>query len=125
MSHRAPDRLTSGFPLWRLKGFAEFRKSIEGLTAWSRDLGAVSHLRRVEALVTAVMIIVSREEPNRCRYFRHVFGSEIVFGSGTVDVFLDRRLGQRRQPNHAREDAERRRADRRRCGVGRDLRTLG
>jgi len=78
-----------------------------------------------EAFVAGVMIIVSREKPNRCTYFRHVFGSEIVFGSETVDVILDRRLGQRRQPNHALAEAERRRADRRRCGVTRDLRTLG
>jgi hypothetical protein len=75
--------------------------------------------------MAAVMIIVSREEPKRYAYFRHVFGSEIVFGSETVDVFLDRRTGQRRQPNHARAEAERRRADRRRCGVGWDLRSLG
>lgn len=75
--------------------------------------------------MAGVMIIVSREEPSRCTYFRHVFGSEIVLGSEAVDVFLDRRVGQRRQPNHARAEAERRRADRRRCGVGWDLRTLG
>jgi hypothetical protein len=104
-----------------LKGFPEFRKFPEELTAWRYGSeGAVS-----EALVAGVTIIVSREEPNRCTYFRHVFGSEIVFGSEGVDVILDRRLGQRRQPNHARAEAERRRADRRRCGVARDLRTLG
>jgi len=75
--------------------------------------------------VAGVMIIVSREEPDRCTYFRHVFDSEIVFGSETVDVVLDRRLAQRRQPNQARVPAERRRADRRRFGVVKDLRTLG
>jgi hypothetical protein len=71
------------------------------------------------------MIIVSREEPNRFTYFRHVFGGEIVFGSEAVEVLVDRRLAQRRQPNHARAETERRRADRRRFGVARDLRTLG
>jgi len=78
-----------------------------------------------EALVTSVMIIVSRDEPSRCTYFRHVFGSEIVYGSDTVDVILDRRLGQRRQPNHAPAEAERRRAERRRAGVAREIRKLG
>lgn len=47
-----------------------------------------------------------------------------VFGSETVDVILDRRVGERRQ-RQERTGAERRRADRRHRDVTKDLQTLG
>ena len=77
-----------------------------------------------EAFVAGVMIIVSREKPNRCTYFRHVFGSEIVFGSETVDVILDRRMAERRQ--RLEEAApDRRREFRRQRDISKDLQVSG
>jgi hypothetical protein len=68
--------------------------------------------------VGGVLIVVSRTESARYKYLRHLFGE-------TMDVIFDRRLGQRRQPAHARAGAERRQADRRRAEVNGDLHNLG
>ena len=68
--------------------------------------------------MAGVLIVVSRAESARYKYLRHLFGE-------TMDVVFDRRLGQRRQPNHERAAAERRHADRRRADVNKDLHALG
>ena len=63
-------------------------------------------------------LIVSPTEPARYAYFKRVFGSE------TVDVFFDRRVGERRQ-RVERAGFERRRGDRRQVDITRDLQTSG
>lgn len=69
--------------------------------------------------MAGVLIVVSRTESARYKYLRHLFGE-------TMDVIFDRRLGQRRQPNHERMvAAERRHTDRRRAEVNKDLHMLG
>ncbi len=65
-----------------------------------------------------LLLIVSRTEPSRCAYLKHVFGGE------TVDVILDRRLEERRQRLEGIQ-AERRQGDRRQRDVTKDLSTLG
>ena len=67
-----------------------------------------------------LLLIVSRTEPSRTTYLKHVFTSE------TVDVILDRRAEERRQfPLHDRAAAERRRGDRRQRDITEDLKTYG
>jgi hypothetical protein len=65
-----------------------------------------------------LFIIVSRVEPERRTYLRH------VFGNGTVDVILDRRLEARRQRQEL-VPAERRLEDRRQRDITKDLQTFG
>ena len=65
-----------------------------------------------------LLLIVSRTEPARVTYFKHVFGGE------TADVITDRRIEERRQ-RRERVAAERRREDRRRRDITKDLQTNG
>jgi hypothetical protein len=53
-----------------------------------------------------VIVVVPRSEPSRFTYVKHVFGND------TVDVILDRRLGERRRENQP-VTVERRRVERR------------
>ena len=67
-----------------------------------------------------LLLIVSRTEPSRGSYLKHVFASE------TVDVILDRRAEERRRfPLGDRAAAERRRGDRRQQDITKDLQTYG
>ena len=67
-----------------------------------------------------LLVIVSRTEPSRITYLKHVFASE------ATDVILDRRAKARRRfPLHERAAAERRRGDRRQRDVTEDLQTYG
>jgi hypothetical protein len=72
----------------------------------------------VEVFVAAMLLIVSRAEPGRFTYLKHVFGAQ-------AEVIYDRRTENRRQPRHARAAAERRRIERRQRDVSRDLETSG
>ena len=65
-----------------------------------------------------LFLIVSRMEPERRTYLKY------VFGNGTVDVILDRRLEERRRRQEL-VPAERRREDRRQRDVTKDLQTYG
>ena len=65
-----------------------------------------------------ILLIVSRAEPARYAYLRHVFRSE------TVDVILDRRLAERRQRQEL-PGTERRRGYRRHQYVSHDLKQSG
>jgi hypothetical protein len=68
--------------------------------------------------VARLLLIVSRTEPGRFTYLKHVFASD------TVDVILDRRVGERRQAL-ARASIERRRGDRRERDLTKDLQSFG
>jgi len=68
--------------------------------------------------VTFLLLIVSRSEPSRFTYLKHVFANE------TVDVILDRRVEVRRR-RHERLAAERRHEDRRQRAVAKDLQREG
>jgi hypothetical protein len=68
--------------------------------------------------VARLLLIVSRTEPARYTYLKYVFASE------TVDVILDRRVGERRQ-NMARAAIDRRHTDRRERDLAKDLQTFG
>jgi len=68
--------------------------------------------------VARLLLIVSRTEPARYTYLKHVFGNE------SVDVILDRRVGERRQ-RWQRAAAERRRGDRRERDVTKELQAFG
>ncbi len=68
--------------------------------------------------VARLLLIVSRTDPARYAYLKHVFGSK------TVDVILDRRVGEERQ-NQERAAAERRRMDRRERDISEDLQIFG
>ncbi len=66
-----------------------------------------------------LLLIVSRDEPARYAYFKHVFASDMV------DVIVDRRQGDRRQ-RRVPTGLERRRQDRRgRESVTTELRGFG
>ena len=67
-----------------------------------------------------LLVIVSRSEPSRFTYLKHVFGNE------TLDVVLDRRVEERRRLRRdERVAAERRHEDRRRRDITKDLQTFG
>jgi len=68
--------------------------------------------------MAGLLLIVSRMEPARYTYLKHVFGSE------AVEVILDRRLEERRQ-RQERAPAERRREVRRQRDITKDLQTSG
>jgi hypothetical protein len=68
-------------------------------------------------LVALLLLIVSRAEPSRFTYLKHVFANE------TVDVLLDRRVEERRR--HARLAAESRHEDRRQRDIAKDLQRDG
>lgn len=63
------------------------------------------------------VIIVSRAEPARYNYLRQLF-------SEAMDVFVDRRVGERRRDPTA-AGVERRRQDRRVRSLARDLQEIG
>jgi hypothetical protein len=67
--------------------------------------------------VGRLLLIVSRTEPARYTYLKHVFGE-------TADVVFDRRVGERRQSLSGAEP-ERRREDRRERDITKDLQTFG
>jgi len=68
--------------------------------------------------VALLLLIVSRSEPSRFTYLKHVFANE------TVDVLLDRRVEERRR-RHARLAAESRHEDRRQRDIAKDLQRDG
>lgn len=70
------------------------------------------------ASVARLLLIVSRLELARYTYLK------LVLDSGTADVILDRRAGERRW-RQKRVSAERRRDDRRQRDVTEDLHTSG
>ena len=65
-----------------------------------------------------LVLVVSRAEPSRLAYLRHVFGGD------TVDVIMDRRVEERRQ-HWQGVAAERRQSDRRQRDVTKDLDAYG
>jgi hypothetical protein len=65
-----------------------------------------------------MLLIVSRAEPARYTYLKHIFGEN-------AEVIVDRRAQVRRQPRHERAAAERRRVERRQRDTTRDLETSG
>src|SRR3989442_3410354 len=70
--------------------------------------------------VARLLVIVSRKEPSRTTYLKHVFASE------TVDVMLDRRAEERRRfPLREQTAVERRRGDPRPPDITHDLQTYG
>jgi hypothetical protein len=81
-----------------------------------------SFAQRRQAL-TRLVLIVSRTEPQRYTYLKHVFGGQIV------DVILDRRVQERRQLLERRRleraTADRRCEDRRQRDITGDLQTSG
>lgn len=66
-----------------------------------------------------LLFVVSRTEPGRYEYLRTAFA-----GEGTVEIVLDRRLGQRRQRPVTREQ-DRRRSERRARDLNHELARLG
>jgi hypothetical protein len=70
--------------------------------------------------VALLLLIVSRTEPSRFTYLKH------VFANSTVDVILDRRVEERRRPRPlVRAAAERRHEERRQRDITKDLQTYG
>src|SRR3989442_14007801 len=69
-------------------------------------------------IMACLLLIVSRTETARVTYFKHVFGGE------TADVITDRRVEEGRQ-RRGRGAAERRREDRGRRDITKDLQTDG
>ncbi len=65
-----------------------------------------------------LLLIVSRTDLAQYAYLKRVFGSK------TVDVILDRRVGEERQ-SQERAAAERRRMDRRERDITKDLQIFG
>lgn len=65
-----------------------------------------------------LLLVVSRTEPERYGYLKHILGSE------NVDVTLDRRVDERRR-RQTPVVVERRRAERRQRDITEDLQTLG
>ncbi len=68
--------------------------------------------------VARLLLIVSRTNPAQYAYLTRLFGSK------TVDVILDRRVGEERQ-SQERAAAERRRMDRRERDITKDLQIFG
>ena len=81
----------------------------EGITALSSSGGL---------LVARLLLIVSRTEPARYTYLKHVFANDII------DVIFDRRVIGRRQRQEP-VAADKRRGDRRERDITKDLRTSG
>src|SRR5438093_2794793 len=67
--------------------------------------------------VARLLLIVSRTEPSRFTYLKHVFGTE------TVDVLLDRRMEERRQSLERVGSDRRRLTERRQRDLTKDLQT--
>jgi hypothetical protein len=68
--------------------------------------------------VAGMLLIVSRAEPQRYTYLKHVFGE-------AAEVIVDRRAQDRRRPRHERAAAERRRTDRRQRDTTKDIEASG
>jgi hypothetical protein len=102
---------------------AEARRStervsvIDGGAATSRRPAPSSQRPPVQGR-SRLLLIVSRSAPDRLTYLKHMYGSD------TVEVIADRRVGQRRQ-GRAMTTIERRSADRRRRCVSEDMQTHG
>jgi len=69
--------------------------------------------------VARLLLIVSRAEPSRFTYLKHVFGTE------TVDVLLDRRMEERRQRLDRVAPDRRHLTERRQRDLTKDLQTYG
>jgi len=69
--------------------------------------------------VARLLLIVSRTEPSRFTYLKHVFGSE------SVDVIIDRRTEERRQRLERASSERRRHENRRQRDITKDLQTYG
>ena len=69
-------------------------------------------------LVARILLVVSRTEPTRYTYLKHVFANDII------DVILDRRVEARRQRQEA-VAIDKRRVDRRQRDIVQDLKTFG
>ena len=70
-------------------------------------------------LVAGLLLIVSRTEPSRFTYLKHVFGNE------SVDVIMDRRIDERRQRLERGSPERRRHENRRQRDVTKDLQAYG
>jgi hypothetical protein len=70
------------------------------------------------AVVGRLLVIVSRDAPGRFTYLRHIYGSE------TVEVIIDRRVGERRRHRQLAVN-ERRWATRRHRDVTEEIDTFG
>ena len=68
--------------------------------------------------MSRLLLIVSRGEPGRYMYLKHVYGSE------AVEVIVDRRVGQRRQSQRSAV-LERRRGGRRQRDLTEEIQKLG
>ena len=69
-------------------------------------------------LVARILLVVSRTEPTRYTYLKHVFANDII------DVILDRRVEARRQRQEA-VAIDKRRVDRRQRDIVQDLKSFG
>ena len=83
--------------------------------------GVAKEARRpAEAVVASLLVIVSRTEPSRFTYLKHVFASE------TAEVILDRRVDERRPLRLVDQAAtEKPDKDRRQRDITKDLQTYG
>ena len=70
------------------------------------------------AVVGRLLLIVSRDAPGRFAYLKHIYGSE------TVEVIIDRRVGERRR-HHQLAVNEQRWATRRHRDVTEEMDTFG
>ncbi|PYM35531.1 MAG: hypothetical protein DME15_06330 [Candidatus Rokuibacteriota bacterium] len=68
--------------------------------------------------MAGMLLIVSRAEPARYTYLKHVFGE-------AAEVIVDRRAQERRKPRHERAGSERRRIERRQRDTTKDLESSG
>jgi hypothetical protein len=75
-------------------------------------------LRSSQRCLLRVLIIVSRTEPARYTYLKHVYTSTVL------DVILDRRVGGRRMRQEP-VAVDRRQGDRRQRDLAKDLKTTG
>ena len=70
--------------------------------------------------MASLLVIVSRTEPSRFEYLKHVFASE------TMEVILDRRVDERRRLRLVdRAATEKPYEDRRQRDIAKDLQTYG
>jgi hypothetical protein len=68
--------------------------------------------------MAGLLLVVSRTEPARHAYLRHVFASDFI------DVMFDRRVGPRRQRQEP-VAVDKRRGDRRQRDITKELQTVG
>lgn len=69
-------------------------------------------------IIGRLLLIVAATAPARLAYFKHLYGSD------TVDVILDRRVGSRRR-RHQAVIPERRQTSRRRRDTSEEIQTFG